>query len=298
MDLQTQISKHALVCPRTRAELQWSRDRQWLVTADEKHRYPVNGGVPILLADSESTLVYSQQSEAMNRDYAESRQARGRSLAHRLAANDYRTPASKRAFDGVFATLPFDALCLAPGGGPVRAHPRLVNVNIAAFENVDVVGDAHALPYADNSVDAVHSEAVFEHLVDPTKAARELFRVMKPGARAFVAMPFLQQYHGYPHHYQNYTLQGHQLLFSRVGFAVLEAGHCVGPVVALTALVSAFLREYLPRPIGAVARVLWGAITVMLRPIDRLLWKHEGAHILASTTYVVIEKPAPVPLNA
>jgi predicted SAM-dependent methyltransferase len=32
------------------------------------------------------------------------------------------------------------------------------------FANVDVVADAYALPYATGSVDAVHCEAVLEHL--------------------------------------------------------------------------------------------------------------------------------------
>ncbi len=209
-----------------------------------------------------------------------------------LLARDYRTSASIRASNRIFDGLGSTALCLAPGGGPVRFHSSLVNLNIAPFENVDVIADAHRLPYLDSTVDAMHSEAVFEHLAAPARAAAEMYRVMKPGAMAFVATPFLAQYHGYPHHYQNYTLQGHQQLFADAGFEVVEAGHCVGPVVALTTLVSAFFREYLPRPLNRIAWAAVAGISVLLRPIDRLLEHKPNAHALAATTYALIRKPA------
>lgn len=46
--------------------------------------------------------------------------------------------------------------------------------------NVDY-GLAEELPYEDNTFDVVHTSHVFEHLEDPLKAAREAFRVLKPG---------------------------------------------------------------------------------------------------------------------
>ena len=110
---------------------------------------------------------------------------------------------------------------------------------------MDVVADAHCLPYADESVDAIHSEAVFEHLYNPVKAAKEIYRVLKPGKKAYICTPFLQAYHGYPHHYQNYTITGHKLLFESVGFRIVEAGTCVGPVHTILHLVAVFLNEYL-----------------------------------------------------
>ena len=60
----------------------------------------------------------------------------------------------------------------------MREHPSLVNVNIGPFPNVDVVADAHHLPYADASVDAIFCEAVLEHLAQPHEAVKEMFRVL------------------------------------------------------------------------------------------------------------------------
>ncbi|MEH1888683.1 MAG: methyltransferase domain-containing protein [Nostoc sp.] len=42
-------------------------------------------------------------------------------------------------------------------------------------------GNIYALPFPDNSFDAIFSHALFEHLQEPAQALRELWRVLKPG---------------------------------------------------------------------------------------------------------------------
>ena len=46
------------------------------------------------------------------------------------------------------------------------------------------------MPLAAESVDAVMGQAILHHLGQKARAANELFRVMKPGARAVFAEPF------------------------------------------------------------------------------------------------------------
>jgi ubiquinone/menaquinone biosynthesis C-methylase UbiE len=48
---------------------------------------------------------------------------------------------------------------------------------------------AEQLPYPDNYFDWVHSNHVFEHLADPLAAAKEAFRVLKPGGFIFIEVP-------------------------------------------------------------------------------------------------------------
>jgi ubiquinone/menaquinone biosynthesis C-methylase UbiE len=76
-------------------------------------------------------------------------------------------------------------------------------------------------------VAGLHCEAVLEHLEFPDVAVGEMFRVLRPGGLVFAATPFLQSYHGYPDHFQNFTLHGHQRLFERAGFSILQSGTCV-----------------------------------------------------------------------
>ena len=225
----------------------------------------------------------------MNSEYTAASILRQESWFSRLRREDYRSVASVRAQERLYAGLLADAVCLS-GGGPTRAHPRLINLNIGPFPNVDIVADAHRLPYANASVDAIHCEAVFEHLHSPVVAAGEVYRVMKQGARAFVCTPFLQGYHGYPHHYQNFTLSGHVNLFERAGLAVTESGTCVGPVYTLRNLTAVFLGHYLPSPLNKLAGTAWSAISLVLGPLDRVIAKNRNSHVLASTTYLLAQK--------
>jgi SAM-dependent methyltransferase len=132
----------------------------------------------------------------------------------RRLSSDYRSKSSIKAFNDIFINnnIREDVIFLSIGGGPTRPCPKMINLNIGPFQNVDIVGDAHQLPYADNSVDAIYCEAVIEHLYNPVKAVNEMYRILKKDGGVFVVTPFLQPYHGYPSHYQNYTLTGHEYL--------------------------------------------------------------------------------------
>jgi len=292
LELGRQLALRKLVCPLTRVPL--VQDGESLQTIDGKRTYPLVRGVPVLLADpGRYAAALAAEGGAMVKEYAAGPPGRLRRLYRRVlsAAGDQRTAASHRAFAALFEGLADDALCLSIGGGPTRVRPELVNLNVGAFPNVDVVADAYELPYAGQAVDLVHCEAVYEHLEYPERAAAEMFRVLRAGGAAFVATPFLQPYHAYPDHFQNFTLSGHRRLFERAGFRVAEAGTCVGPTFALRDLCLNFLRQVMPG--GAVGR--WSArllalATLPLLQLDRIAGNRAGSSHLASSTYLVLRR--------
>jgi SAM-dependent methyltransferase len=55
-----------------------------------------------------------------------------------------------------------------------------VGVDVSGSE-ADLLADAHALPFEDQSFDAILSYAVLEHLQSPFMAIQEISRVLKPG---------------------------------------------------------------------------------------------------------------------
>lgn len=68
------------------------------------------------------------------------------------------------------------------GSGNVPARDASVlSLDILPLPNVDMVVEAEALPFADNSVVYYEAGAVFEHLYDPFAAAEEFRRVLADG---------------------------------------------------------------------------------------------------------------------
>ncbi len=92
-------------------------------------------------------------------------------------------------------------------------YDNVVNFDIVDYDTTDVIGVGEDLPFVDGSFDVVLSLSVLEHVKDPFKCAGEIARVLKPGGLLICSVPFLQPYHGYPHHYYNMTGQGLKNLF-------------------------------------------------------------------------------------
>ncbi len=70
--------------------------------------------------------------------------------------------------------------------------------------NPDIVGDIHNLPFEDSSKEAILCLAVLEHVENPIKAMSELHRVLKPGGKLLIYVPFLYYYHAHEGYYGDY----------------------------------------------------------------------------------------------
>jgi SAM-dependent methyltransferase len=186
-----------------------------------------------------------------------------------------------------------DGLVLDSGSGlKASAHERVVNLEIVDYPTTDVLGIAESLPFADGAFDGALSLAVLEHVRDPFRAAGELARVVRPGGKVYVAVPFLQPYHGYPHHYYNMTRTGLENLFTE-WFRIDHAGTPPygWPVWTLTW----FLNRYVDGlPAEAAERFKEMKVGDLMAPGDRYLadefvqsLEDDARRDLASVNYLV-----------
>jgi ubiquinone/menaquinone biosynthesis C-methylase UbiE len=69
-----------------------------------------------------------------------------------------------------------------------RSFVRIATRNaLAAGVSVDFrLGDAAAMPFADNSFDRIVCRAAFKNFADPVRAMCEMHRVLRPGGRALI----------------------------------------------------------------------------------------------------------------
>ena len=75
-----------------------------------------------------------------------------------------------------------------------RAGYKYIGMDYASHQ-ASFLGDGHALPFADQSIDFVISIAVLEHVQYPWIMAREVRRVLKPGGRFIATVSFLEPFH-------------------------------------------------------------------------------------------------------
>ncbi len=66
--------------------------------------------------------------------------------------------------------------------GLVKAHASVPTAHLLR-------ADACSLPFADDSVDAIASANLLEHVTDDERALREMARVLRPGGRGVVVVP-------------------------------------------------------------------------------------------------------------
>jgi SAM-dependent methyltransferase len=88
--------------------------------------------------------------------------------------------------------LPDDGVWLEIGAGAGHSAGLLdarLRMDILASPWIDLVGDAHHLPFADASLDGIAMLDVLHHLADPVGFFEEVARVLKPGGRVAMLDP-------------------------------------------------------------------------------------------------------------
>jgi len=87
---------------------------------------------------------------------------------------------------------------------------------------IDVYYNGKHLPFPDASFDSLFCSEVLEHVFNPDEILPEVNRVLKPGAKALITVPFVWNEHEVPYDYARYTSFGITHLLNKHGFEVIE----------------------------------------------------------------------------
>jgi SAM-dependent methyltransferase len=185
-----------------------------------RQKYPIINGVPIVFPDGRIPDVQHEAELPTNSTY--------NPWVHRV----------------ILQSLLDDQIVVNLGSGNMALDdPCIIRMDVILSPYVDIVADAHALPFLPESIDYIFSLAVYEHLYNPFLAARSMYEVLKDGGYIYHECNFVFAYHGYPHHYFNASQQGLEQVFSdyvplRIGVAPYQM-----PSFALNMMLSSYIRH-------------------------------------------------------
>ena len=167
---------------------------------------------------------------------------------------------------------------------------NIINLDIQDGPNVDVVGDAHNLPFENNLFDTIVMQAVLEHLHSPDLALKEAFRVLKPNGYLYLEVPFLQGFHADPHDYFRYTQVGILKLTQNYGITVYK-GVSSGPFSTINWIIRDLLSNLTPfKKFNLIVRFLISWIFFPLKYLDFLVINSKACERLACEYYYLIKK--------
>jgi SAM-dependent methyltransferase len=137
----------------------------------------------------------------------------------------------EKRVQGLLDAVPAGERTLNIGAGFDRRVPGVINLDLCVRPTVDVICDAHQLPFADGSFSLALLRGLLEHVADPARVLAETRRVLRPGGHVYIEVPFLQVYHESPVDYRRFTRFGLERFAA--DFERVDSGVQIGPGSAL-----------------------------------------------------------------
>ncbi|HEY9688068.1 MAG TPA: methyltransferase domain-containing protein [Coleofasciculaceae cyanobacterium] len=187
-----------------------------------------------------------------------------------------------------------NANVLSIGAGVLRLKGNVTHLDYELYPHLEVVGDAQHLPFPENSFDGVVCETLLEHVLEPEQVIAEMLRVLKPGGKCYVMMPFMYGFHAAPSDYQRFTHRG--LLHRTRDFETEQLKVVCGPTSALICVLMEWLALLFSFGSQKPYQILSLGFMVLLSPLkllDFALSYHPEAVRIASVFLFIGKKPEP-----
>jgi SAM-dependent methyltransferase len=163
--------------------------------------------------------------------------------------------------------------------------------------DVRIISADGSWPVPDNTADVVLATETLEHVPDPDSFLAEAIRILKPGGRIVMTVPFAARWHYIPHDYWRFTPTSLKMLMERAGFSdVVVNGRGGTTTVVCYKLIGLLLGLILPqtelgRPRPRLLALPLVPLVVLLAAIgNRTLKRPTGDDTLGYTTFA--RKPA------
>jgi SAM-dependent methyltransferase/uncharacterized protein YbaR (Trm112 family) len=288
-----------LRCPRCEGSVAFDGDLLQCANPHCGQSYPVIDRCPILINDDNSAFciddfVARRRTTGQGdrpQDSAAGPLRRAKALLRRFVP-DISYPLADFGFDEAIPEMMADngdkPWILVIGAGDrqlrVKGNAEFVYTDVALLPLTQVVGDAHDIPFADGTFDAVLADSVLEHVADPARCVAQIHRVLKPGGYVYAVSPFMIQVHMGPYDFNRFTHLGHRRLFR--AFEECRSGVACGPGMALAWSFERFVASFGRTPSSyALLRSLARFLIFPVKYFDHMLVARPGAYDCAGAYY-------------
>ena len=294
VDLATLLP--SLRCPATGEPLQLTPGGE-LVSESGARRYVVSDGVPLLIDPERSLFDPVGELSADGRDRRRERLrgtvwAIGRKVVPSISLN-VRADANFRRLGELLSGSGTRRVLLV--GGAVEGHGvdelvrlpyvETLETDVVVGPRTQVLADAHDLPFADGTFDAVVCQGVLGNVADPQRVVDEIHRVLAPDGFVYAETNFLQGVCMGPYDFTRFTHVGHRRLFRY--FDEVSSGVQCGPGMMLAWAIVWFLMALggRSRVVRLGLRATTPYLVFWLKYLDRWLVDKPGAYDAASAVF-------------
>jgi hypothetical protein len=240
--------------------------------------YPLCDGVPILIDEERSIFsvadILNTKPTTQDAKYSSQATFKGKVRRRMLPQLAVGTPSSVRWAPLKKLIASGRVLILGTGekAEQYRAYfcdSEVITSDVHLQFGVDVVFDAHQIPFKDETFSLVLAAQVLEHTARPWEVAAEAQRVTRIGGYIQMEVPFAFPYHAMPYDFYRFTPSALRFLFAQSEIVKLgiEGGAWGATAIATsTALVDSFTNRYFRMATLAGSRLcLW-----WVKYLDRL----------------------------
>lgn len=123
--------------------------------------------------------------------------------------------------------------------------------------HADFLYDGKKFPFDENEMDCVLATEVFEHVFEPERFLSEVSRVLKPGGKLLITVPFAWPEHEQPFDYSRYTSFGLKYILEKNGFQIILQRKTGNFVLAIGQLINEYFYEVFIqyRPVYQISRI-------------------------------------------
>jgi SAM-dependent methyltransferase len=192
----------------------------------------------------------------------------GNFIVDYLYGRQNRCSAVRKTIASAICSLPNEKFGLNFGSGARRYLPNILNLDLSAGINVDLVSAGTLkLPFVDSSLNLIICQEVLEHVDRPLDAIAEFHRSLHSDGELVLQLPWIIGYHPGPKDFWRFSTESYSILLPAEKWEILEKKITVGHGSGMHRIVTEFVAVHFSVFGKRIYRVAKGLSALVFFPL-------------------------------